>query len=138
LPSLVAVISSILLVIDWYLSIPGIAEQIDHINRALGIIVMLFAAFLASQTLVLREKLRRDDWIRSARARVSEAVLGEQSLPVLAERVLKILVECLDAQAGAMYVADASGANRHARRAGGLADAAVRQTGRGFAGPRRQ
>ena len=107
---LVAAISTVLLVLDWFVSAPGMEERVAQINRGLGIIVMWVAAYLAHQTLVLRQRLRRDDWVRSARTRIGDAILGEQSLPRLADRVLKVLVEHLGAQAGAMYAADATGA----------------------------
>jgi CheY-like chemotaxis protein/signal transduction histidine kinase len=110
LPPLVASIASILLVVDWFASAAGVAEQIAQVNRGLGIIVMWSAALLARNTLLLRRKVRHEDWIRSARARIGEAVVGEHSLQRLAERVLEVVMDCLDAQAGVMYAADATGA----------------------------
>jgi CheY-like chemotaxis protein/signal transduction histidine kinase len=110
LPPVVATIATGLLILDWFLSEPGGEERVAQVNRALGILIMLFAALLARNTLILRQKVRRADWIRAARVRVTDSLMGEQSLQRLAERVLKVLVEYLDAQAGAMYAADASGA----------------------------
>ena len=118
LPALVASVCTVFLIIDWFMSAPGISEQIAQINRALGIIVMWCAAMLARQTLLVRMRLRQDDWIRTARTRIADAVAGEQSLMRLAERVLEALIEHLGAQAGAMYVAEASG---NYVRVGGIA-----------------
>ncbi|MEO8064148.1 MAG: response regulator [Pseudomonadota bacterium] len=109
LPALVASICTVLLVIDWFFSAPGVAEQIAQLNRALGIVVMWCTALLARQTLLVRIRLRQDEWVRTARTRIADAVAGEQSLIRLAERVLETLIGHLGAQAGAMYVAEASG-----------------------------
>ena len=109
LPAAIAGFCTVLVVIDWFVSPPGITGQIAQINRGIGLIVMWAAAFMARHNILLQQRLRRDEWIRGARARIAEAVMGEHSLPRLAERVLKVLVEYLDAQAGAMYVADATG-----------------------------
>jgi K+-sensing histidine kinase KdpD len=80
LPALIASICTVLVVIDWFLSAPGIAEQIAQFNRALGIVVMWSAAMLARNTLLVRLRLRQDEWLRTARTRIADAVAGEQSL----------------------------------------------------------
>jgi hypothetical protein len=117
LPGVIAGICTVFIVIDWFISAPGIAEQIAQLNRGLGIFVMLSTALLAHNSLTLRLKLRHDEWIRTARTRIADVVVGEQSLNRLAERVLEFLTGYLGAQAGAMYVAEASG---HYVRAGGV------------------
>ena len=109
LPAVVAAVSTVLLVVDWFLSAPGISEQVAQFNRGLGIVVMWSAALMARNTLLVRLRLRQEDWIRSARTRIADAVVGEQSLKRLSERVLQVLIDYLGAQAGAMYVAEASG-----------------------------
>ncbi len=48
--------------------------------------------------------------MRTARARLADALVGEQSLARMAQRVLEFLVNYLGAQAGTMYVAEPSGA----------------------------
>ena len=117
LPVVIAGICTVFIVIDWFFSAPGIAEQIAQLNRALGIVVMMSTALLAHNSITLRLKLRQDEWVRTARTRIADAVVGEQSLTRLAERVLEVLAEFLGAQAGAMYVAEAGG---HYVRAGGI------------------
>ncbi len=109
IPAVVASVCTLLLVVDWFLSAPGISEQIAQINRGLGIVVMWSAAILARNSLIVRMKLRQDEWVRNARTQIADAVSGEQSLQRMAERVLGVLVNYLGAQAGAMYSADATG-----------------------------
>jgi signal transduction histidine kinase/CheY-like chemotaxis protein len=109
LPILVAATSTLLIVADWYLSPPGITGDIAVINRGLGIVVTWAAALLERSALATRLKLRQEEWIRMARTRIADAVVGEQSLRRLGERVLEVLAKHLGAQVGTMYVAEASG-----------------------------
>jgi signal transduction histidine kinase/CheY-like chemotaxis protein len=110
LPALVASLCTILIVVDWFLSAPGMSEQVAQFNRGLGIVVLWSGALLARSTLVVRLRLRQEEWLRTARTRIADAVMGEQSVQRLAERVLEVLANFLDAQAGAMYAADTHGA----------------------------
>ena len=116
-PGLVAGICTAFIVVDWFLSAPGIAEQIAQINRGVGIFVILATALLAHNSISLRLKLRQGEWIRTGRTRIADVVVGEQSLNRLGERVVEVLTEYLGAQAGAMYVAEPGG---HYVRAGGV------------------
>ena len=110
LPILVAAVATLLIVADWYLSPPGITGDIAVINRGIGVIVTWAAAILERMALATRVKLRQEEWIRMARTRIADAVVGEQPLRRLGERVLEVLAKHLGAQVGAMYVAEASGA----------------------------
>ncbi len=123
LPATGAVLCTALVVADWFLSpAGGITGEIAQINRGLGLVVIWAAAVMARHTIILRERLRRDDWIRAARTRIAEAVMGEHSMARLAERVLKVLIDYLDAQAGTIYVADPTGAHGRVGALGLAAD----------------
>ena len=110
LPLLLAGVATVLIVTDWFLSPPGSSADVSRINRGLGLICIWSTAILARNTLASRIRLNEQDWMRTARARIADAVVGEQSLKRLAERVLEFLVNYLGAQAGAMYAAGGSGA----------------------------
>ncbi len=109
LPLLVALVSSGLIVADWFLSPAGTASEIARVNRGMGFICIWSTALLARFTLTTRIKVREQDWMRTARARIADAIVGEQSLARLAQRVLEFLVDYLGAQAGTMYVAESGG-----------------------------
>src|SRR5207253_8669167 len=79
-------------------------------NRGMGLICIWSTAFLLRYVLATRIKLREQDWLRTARTRIADAIVGEQSLARLSERVLQFLTNYLGAQAGVMYAADAHGA----------------------------
>jgi CheY-like chemotaxis protein len=123
LPALVASITTLLIVVDWFVSAPGALEQIAQINRGLGIVVIWSTALVARSTLLLRQRLRQDDWLRIARTRIADAVIGEQPLSRLAERVLNVLMEYLGAQAGTMYVVQTGGDYTRVGAVGVSADA---------------
>ncbi len=125
LPMVVGATASTLIVVDWFFSAPGIAAQIAQANRGLGIVVILVTALLARDTLQLRLKIRRDDWVRAGRAKVAEVLVGEQSIGRLTERALQVLVNYVGAQAGAMYIAEPGGGYVRAGTVGVAPDAAA-------------
>ena len=110
LPLLVALASTALIAIDWFFSPPGSSAEIAMVNRSMGLICIWSTALLARFTLATRIKVREQDWLRTARARLADALVGEQSLARMATRVLEFLTGYLGAQAGAMYVAETNGA----------------------------
>src|SRR6185503_840265 len=100
LPLLVALVATALIVADWFLSPAGTSSEVAKVNRGMGFICIWSTALLARYTLAARIKVREQDWLRTARARLADAIVGEQSLPRMAQRVLEFLVNYLGAQAG--------------------------------------
>ena len=78
-----------LIVADWFCLRRASSTDIARINRGIGLIVIWSAALLARNTLGTRLKLREQEWLRTARTRIADAVVGEQSLPRMSERVLE-------------------------------------------------
>ncbi|HTU67670.1 MAG TPA: response regulator [Steroidobacteraceae bacterium] len=109
LPLLLAFVATGLMIADYFLSPAGISVDIARVNRAMGLICIWATAIVLRNVLATRIKLREQEWLRTARTRIADAVIGEQSMARLSERVLQFLAGYLDAQAAAMYVADASG-----------------------------
>jgi CheY-like chemotaxis protein/signal transduction histidine kinase len=112
LPLVVAGASTLLMMADWYFSPVMPSDQIVEmalINRGLGLICIWATAILERSVLGTRIQLREQDWLRAARARIAEAVVGEQTVNRMCERVLDFLANYLGAQAGALYAADAKG-----------------------------
>ncbi|HEU4590498.1 MAG TPA: response regulator [Steroidobacteraceae bacterium] len=110
LPVLLAAVASGLMVADWFLSPRGAAAaDIAQVNRGMGLICIWTTAMLARNTLITRLRLRQQEWLRAARVQLAETMVGEQSLARMAQRVLEFLTNYLNAQAGAMYVAEPSG-----------------------------
>ncbi len=52
------------------------------------------------------EENRRQNWLKSGKSGVNDAIRGEPALETLGEKVVKYIVEYLNAQMGALYVRD--------------------------------
>src|SRR5690349_20338781 len=103
LPLLLAATATILIDADWFLSPAGISADIARVNRLMGLIGIWSTAALARITLANRNRLAAQDWLRTARSKIADAVAGEQSVPRMSQRVLEFLTQYLGAQAGALY-----------------------------------
>jgi CheY-like chemotaxis protein/CHASE3 domain sensor protein len=102
-------------------------------GSGLLLVLILVAALMTSRDYQERET---QAWLRAGQMGLSEQVQGEQRLETLGANVLGFLVDYLDAQVGASYVADGDGSFRriagHALPAG--ADAERVRLGHGLLG----
>jgi signal transduction histidine kinase/CheY-like chemotaxis protein len=108
-PLVVAGTATLLLVLDWFFSAPGIAPSIALANRAMGLIVIWLVAMQARNIIGSRLTLRQQEWIQAARGALADCLSGEQTLPRLTSKVLDFTAQYLDAQAGAIYVVQEGG-----------------------------
>jgi signal transduction histidine kinase/DNA-binding response OmpR family regulator len=113
-PVIVAVLATVLIVIAYFLSPPGVQAHIAILNRVI-VVTTLWAA-TGIGYLFIRNKLvvRRQEWLQSGQTQLSDKMGGDQPLPALGENVLRFLSEYLDAHAGAFYVEDGGGFRRFA------------------------
>ncbi len=113
LPFVVAILATALIVLDWFLS-PAAGGLMDInialFNRGMGLFVTWVVATLAYVSLSTRERLRHEEWLRTARGQLADFVVGEQSIPRMSERVVEFLLTYSGAQAGALYCATPEGA----------------------------
>jgi CheY-like chemotaxis protein/signal transduction histidine kinase len=81
-------------------------------GSALLLFLIAMAAAAASRDYRLQ---KTQEWIRAGQVGLAEVIAAEHRLDLQADRVLSFLAEYLQAQVGALYVADAAGAlRRHA------------------------
>ncbi|MES1263202.1 MAG: hypothetical protein ABUL69_02525, partial [Peristeroidobacter soli] len=78
LPLLVATLSTALIVADWFLSPAGSSTDVAQLNRGMGLICIWSTAIILRNVLATRIKLREQDWLRTARTRIADAIVGEQ------------------------------------------------------------
>ncbi len=88
---------------------------VTWLGSALLLVLIAVAAYMTSREFRARAV---QAWIQHGQARLSAAMQGEQRLEQLGESVLRLLAEYLDAQVGAIYLADDA---RRLRRFGGFA-----------------
>jgi signal transduction histidine kinase/DNA-binding response OmpR family regulator len=114
IPLAVAAIASVLTAIGFFLAPAGVDPQVAIVNRALGGGIGWILAVIG--LLFIRNKLAiaREEWMQGGQVGLSKAVRGEQSLADLSANALTFLADYLDAQAGALYIADGEGYRRYA------------------------
>jgi CheY-like chemotaxis protein len=111
-PVAVAALSTALLLTGFLLSPPGVDPWQARINRAFGILTVLFVAGVGRQFIINRLAVIKEKWLQSGQTQLSERMGGEQQLKELGQNALRFLCEYLDAQAGALFVEEDKGGFR--------------------------
>jgi signal transduction histidine kinase/CheY-like chemotaxis protein/CHASE3 domain sensor protein len=75
-------------------------------GAALLLVLIIAAGFLASRDFLTQQT---EAWLQAGQTALAEKLQGEQRLEVLGDRVLNFLAHHLDAQVGAIYIAELSG-----------------------------
>ncbi|MFC4308791.1 response regulator [Steroidobacter flavus] len=110
-PIAIAGLSTLLIVIDFQFSPEGTAPTIAMLNRSFATVVIWAFAFQTRMSIVTRQSLRKQDWMRTAESTLSQRVLGELTLTDVGERIASFVSEYLGASVGALYARqDATGA----------------------------
>ncbi len=99
---------SIFTILGLFISPLGVDPSVSLLNRAMGIATACALATFGYQFITSRLALRKEEWIRAGQMKLSERMIGEQSLLTLAESILVGLAEYLEAQGGAIFVAESS------------------------------
>jgi CheY-like chemotaxis protein/signal transduction histidine kinase len=113
-PLLVALVSTLMVIIGFFLSRAGVDPDVARANRALGVLTAWIVA--ATGYFFIRSKLevRRQEWLQAGQVGLSRRMIGEQRLDQLGESVLGFLADYLGAQAAAMFIQNGSGFRRRA------------------------
>jgi signal transduction histidine kinase/DNA-binding response OmpR family regulator len=124
LPLGLAALATVLTVVGYVLSPPGIDADVSRINRGFGVCT----AWIIGTTgyFFIRNKLavRKQEWLQSAEVGLSQAMGGELDLNQLGEAVLRFLADYLGAKAGVIFIQNGDGFGRKASYAT-PADAAI-------------
>jgi CHASE3 domain sensor protein len=100
-------------------------------GASLLLLLLAVAALMISRDYVARET---QIWLRAGQAGLGEKMQGEQRLEVLGDSALAFLAQYLEAQVGALYLAEAGGGFRRVAGFGVPADAPLLQPGEGLLG----
>src|SRR5690606_18967232 len=100
---LVAGLSTLLIVIDYFFSPTGESEQVAMINRGFATVVIWAFAVQTRMTIMARQSLRKQDWMRVGQSTLAQRVLGELTLQDVGERIVTFVGEYLGASVGALY-----------------------------------
>jgi signal transduction histidine kinase/DNA-binding response OmpR family regulator/CHASE3 domain sensor protein len=93
---------------DWKEAV-DLSSRVTWGGSALLLILIVVAAGIASRDFRQRE---RQIWLRTGQMRASATMQGEQRLDVLGGNILAFLARYLDAQVGAVYMAEQDGSFR--------------------------
>jgi CheY-like chemotaxis protein/GAF domain-containing protein len=110
-PIAVALLSTILIVVDYFYSPAGETVWVAQLNRSFATVVIWVFAIQTRMAITTRQSLRKEDWMRTAQSKLSQRVLGDLSLTDIGERIATFISEYLGASVGALYARqDAAGA----------------------------
>jgi CheY-like chemotaxis protein len=104
-PLLVAALSTALIVADYIYSPAGSsgAEWVAQLNRSFATVVIWAFAIQTRMTIIARESLRKQAWMRAAQSTLAQRVLGELTLKDVGDRITTFVSEYLGASVGALY-----------------------------------
>ena len=106
LPVAAAVVTTIFMVIGFWQSPAGMDQTSAAANRTCGTLALWGLAFVVRSTLLSRQQIRRLMWVEQGRARVAEALLGDQTVQQSAQNALDALCAYLSAPLGLVYRLD--------------------------------
>jgi CheY-like chemotaxis protein/signal transduction histidine kinase/CHASE3 domain sensor protein len=104
---------------------------ITTVGSILLLVLIGVAAAMASRDFKERQ---RESWLRAGQIGLSQAMMGDLSLERLGESVLRFLAEFLDAQVGALFIAEGSSFRRVAGYGIPAGEASLLRPGDGLAG----
>ncbi|MEY4641305.1 MAG: Autoinducer 2 sensor kinase/phosphatase LuxQ [Pseudomonadota bacterium] len=103
-PLYIALIVTVLVIISFFTDKPGVDPQVAQVNRAMGVFTIWVTATVTHFFIRNKNAVRREEWIQSGQARLSEIMLGDQRVDDLGANILRFLTGYLGALAGAFYV----------------------------------
>ncbi len=116
--------------VEWQDAIT-LSSQIQGGGSALLLVLIVIGAVMASRDYRAREL---QVWLRAGQAGLGARVQGEHRLDVLADKVLTYLADYLNAQVGALYIAENDGSFRRLAAFAAAADAPALRPGNGLLG----
>lgn len=103
-PAYTATATTLLILVGYLLSPPGIDPFIAVENRTFGVATSWALAALGYQFITNKLTLRKQEWLQSGQTLLSERMAGDPNIDQLASRVLGTIAEYLDAPAGALFI----------------------------------
>ena len=115
---------------DWRDAVE-LSSRVQSGGSLVLLLLIAIAALLASRDHRAR---RIETWLRAVQAGLNLEIQGEKRLDVLGEHVLAYLADCLDAQVGALYLAEGGGSFRRVAGFAAPAGPDVLRPGEGLLG----
>lgn len=113
-PLVTAGAATLLTVVGLFLAPAGVDPSLAIANRTLAAFIFWILAAIGYLFIRNRNAIAHAEWLQNGQVGLARAVAGEQPLDRLGGSALTFLAEYLDAQAGALYIANGEGFLRHA------------------------
>lgn len=113
-PPIVAAAASLLTIAGFILAPAGVDPNVAMVNRMLGGVVWCILAVIGMMFIRNRLAIAREEWLQAGQVGLAKAIGGEQALDTLGNSALTFLADYLEAQAGALYIANGEGFRRYA------------------------
>ncbi|HAF40449.1 MAG TPA: histidine kinase [Sphingobium sp.] len=113
-PLITATAATILTATGFFYAPAGVDPAVAFLNRSLVVGVFWILAVIGLLFIRNRLAILQEEWLRGGQLGLAKAVGGEQPLAELANSALTFLAEYLQAQAGALYIANGDGFRRYA------------------------
>jgi len=103
-PLLIAIFSTVLMVITFMTDAPGVLQTVAKVNRAFGVITIWVVAIVGWFFINNRRAVWYQQWLQGGRSGLSTVMGGEQPPERFGDAVLSYLAEFLGAHAGALFI----------------------------------
>jgi signal transduction histidine kinase/DNA-binding response OmpR family regulator len=105
-PLVVAAAGTLLMVVGFFASPPGIDRFMSIANRSFGAVALWTVAVAIHYVLRTRDEVAEVSWLQRARAALSHALLGDQGTEEIGRNATAALAAALDADVGVLYRLD--------------------------------
>ncbi|MFB2552790.1 response regulator [Ensifer soli] len=114
LPPALAALSTVLIVVGYLAAPESAIAGLAQLNRTLCILIAWILAGCGYVFIVVRERMKAEEWLKAAELGLGAAMAGEQTPSELAARILDRMREALQAESAALFVRDESVFRRQA------------------------
>lgn len=103
-PIIVALVSTILIVIGYFLAPSGVSESLAQVNRSLCVATIWVLAATGFSFIRNKTEVRRQEWLQEGQVGLARRIAGEQTIEQLSDNVLDYLTSFLGAQSAAIFI----------------------------------
>ncbi|MBY4899008.1 response regulator [Cupriavidus sp. AU9028] len=96
--------STVLIVVGYFVSPPGVAADVAILNRVFGLVVMWFLGGAVYRYVVAQLQMRRFVWLNESHVRIVQETRGKPTAEEVGSAMLRALVNVCGAQAAVLYL----------------------------------
>ena len=114
IPLALAAAATILVIVGYLASNPGVDPEVARLNRSLGALTCWILGVTGYFFIKNKLAVRKQEWLQQGEVRLAQRISGEQRIDQLGDNVLRFLAEYLRAQVGAIFIRDGDVFHRQA------------------------